>query len=83
LSARPSRKAIARGLSEPIRGALRLAIREVGKHIWDNTHSLDSMRGALESVMARHPDKEGAIASAIDHAWDGIGRENGHAGWCA
>jgi hypothetical protein len=28
----------------------------------------------LEGIAARNPKHSGAIASAVDHAWDGIGR---------
>jgi hypothetical protein len=79
-----SRKEIYREaiIDEPMAGALRLAIREIGEYIYAETGSINAMSDILENITSRHPTKQGSLASAIDHAWDGIGRGEGDAGWC-
>jgi hypothetical protein len=57
----------------PIAGALRLAIRELGEHAFENVRTTDGMLSILEAAAARHPEREDLIISAVDHAWDGIG----------
>jgi hypothetical protein len=80
-----SRRAIYREriIRKPIEGALRFAIRELGEHAFANGVDLDGMLAILDNVAERHPDCEGRILSAVDHAWDGIGCVDGHVGWCA
>ncbi|MGA7324929.1 MAG: hypothetical protein WBX25_10705 [Rhodomicrobium sp.] len=65
---------------EPIAGALRLGIREIGIHVWKKTGSFDQMQTVLRNVISRHPDKESSLGDMIDKAWDGIG---GSKGWIA
>ena len=57
----------------PLTGALRLAIREIGLHIWSKTGSTDKMQEALYGAVNRHPGKEQELIDATDKAWDGIG----------
>ena len=70
-------------IKKPIEGALRLAIRELGEHAFANGVDLDGMLAILDNVAERHPDCEGRILSAVDHAWDGIGFVGGKIGWCS
>jgi hypothetical protein len=65
---------------EPIAGALRLGIRQIGIYVWEKTGSFDQMQTVFRNVMGRHPDKESSLADMIDKAWDGIG---GSKGWIA
>ena len=67
-------------IERPIMGALRLAIREVGEYLWQNTKSTRAMLDVLEEVASRHPDKESCILGIADGAWDGLG-EGGDI-WC-
>ena len=68
-------------IERPMIGALRLAIREVGEYLWQNTKSTGAMLKVLENVAARHPDKQSQILAAVDHAWDGLG-EGDDMWWC-
>jgi hypothetical protein len=48
-------------IEKPIEGALRLAIREIGEHAFQNGISLDGLEDILECVMARNPDYHSAM----------------------
>ena len=60
-------------IERPIEGALRLAVRELGEHLWGKTKDTDKMERVLDKVCERNPGMSGRIGSYVDHAWDGTG----------
>ena len=69
----PKQARRSRIIRNPLLGAYRLAMREIGDHVWEHTKSYKDMRSVLEDVAKRHPECSGALYSAIDHIWDGVG----------
>ena len=60
-------------LGEPIRGALRNAVRLLGEHLFELTGDTDEMEAVMNRIADSHPSKAGRYASIMDHAWDEIG----------
>jgi hypothetical protein len=81
ITARSPREAYQeRMLEQPLAGALKIGIRELGEYLWAKTGSIEEMQKVLNAVLRRHPEKEGKLGNIVDKTWDGIG---GSAGWIA
>jgi hypothetical protein len=60
-------------LNEPIRGALRNAVRLLGEHLFEKHGDTDEMEAVMNRIADSHPKNGGRYASIMDHAWDEIG----------
>jgi hypothetical protein len=70
---------ISRVQRDPIRGALKNAVRLLGEHLFETTQSTDAMEKVLERIAADYPVDYGRYADIMDKSWDGIGSDAG--GW--
>lgn len=61
--------------SDPVYGALGLAVRWLGERIFKMTGSVDAMRDVAHRVAARDPSHNGRRLSILNHRWDWIGND--------
>lgn len=69
-------------IANPVGIACRIGIRWLGQRLFE-IGGLDLMHRVIDDVAARDLRNAGRRLSIMDHRWDGIGRVDGHAGWCS
>ena len=67
----------------PIESAYRLAFKKLGWRLWTLCDkNLTTVGAFIEEVADMEPNHYGRRISFLDHAMDGVGRVDGHPGWC-
>ncbi len=62
-------------LNQPVGVACRLAVRRLGRHLFEVTESTDKMREVGERAADQDLQRYGRRVAMVDSAWAGIGSE--------